>query len=332
MDCAQLGVHGPRVGRLGIGTCFMAASGQAEITRLVHTALELGVTHFDSAPDYGKGNDERLLGEGLRGVRDRAFLATKVGYPPEPTGHRDAAALMRQFEGSLARLQTDRVDLIQVHEADFLKWWVDQPLDQHQRTSHWGERMDPDAPYDLTGAPVLAFLQAAKASGKARYVGLTGKNARRLARLLRTLHVDTVMLAHDYNVILRNGDEFLFPLTQQQQLGVILAAVLMKGWLAVPQESWRTAPPPWMTPPFSAAYFAYLELARASGLPLVEVSLRWLLGRPGWHDVLVGCATAAEATQNAAILAKGSLPPDLQAAITAIGIVHPLIYQDRHDL
>ena len=83
----------------------------------VGRAVDRGINYFDTAANYGKGNDERMLGEALRGRRDKVFLATKVGCVADSGGHRKVESLLRQFEDSLHRLQTDYVDLIQLHEA-----------------------------------------------------------------------------------------------------------------------------------------------------------------------------------------------------------------------
>ena len=88
---------------------------------VVERALELGVNYFDTAPLYGKGRSEEVLGHALKGVTDDYYLATKVGYFPEPFDYtRDT--VWRGFEASLQRLQRDRVDLVQIHESEQAGW------------------------------------------------------------------------------------------------------------------------------------------------------------------------------------------------------------------
>jgi len=333
MRYRTLGKTGLQVSELGLGTCFMAGQGQDGVTACIQAAVDAGVNYFDTAADYGLGNDEVMLGIGLHGIRDRVVLATKVGYTPDPRGHRDADQLMAQFDASLQRLQTDYVDIIQVHEADFRKWWSDAPISATEAAYHGAPTttMD-DIDNDIAGAPVVEFLARAVASGKTRFIGLTAKNARLLARLLRALTVDSVMIAHQYNPIFRNADAFLYPLTAEQQVGVVIGAPLMKGWLAVPQITWRTDPPGWMDETFNQTYSRLLEIVQESGLPLVEVSLRWMLAESRLHSIVVGFSALSDVTQNLEIIARGPLPADLQAAVNAIGIVHPLIYQGRTTL
>src|SRR5947199_143331 len=102
------------------GTGWGAAAAEPERLAAIHRALELGVTFFDTAPTYGDGTSETLLGQTLKADRDRVAIATKVGPRDDPR---------RSLEASLRRLATDYVDLIQLHEA--LDGWehrLDMPL------------------------------------------------------------------------------------------------------------------------------------------------------------------------------------------------------------
>src|SRR5437899_3499982 len=100
------------------GTEWGAAAAEPERLAAIHRALELGVTFFDTAPTYGDGTSETLLGQALKANRDRVAIATKVG-PRD-----DARA---SLEASLRRLQTDYVDLVQLHEAiERWEWRLDE--------------------------------------------------------------------------------------------------------------------------------------------------------------------------------------------------------------
>ena len=88
---------------------------------MVERALELGINYFDTAPLYGQGRSEKVLGHALKGVDAPYYLATKVGYYPAPFDYtRDT--VWRGFEASLLRLQRDSVDLLQLHEAEQAGW------------------------------------------------------------------------------------------------------------------------------------------------------------------------------------------------------------------
>ena len=157
-------------GRTGIPVSILALGGwhlglpktERESTRLVHAAIDAGITFMDNAWDYNEGASETRMGKALVGRRDKVFLMTKAC----PHG-RDARTAMRQLEESLRRLKTDYLDLWQLHEVIF----DDEP-----------------ARYFAPGGAVEA-LDRARQQGKVRFVGFTGHKD-------PDLHLQ--MLAHDY--------------------------------------------------------------------------------------------------------------------------------------
>ena len=303
----------------------MAAQGQKSLNHCIYYGIEQGVNYFDTAANYGNGMDETMLGAAFKEKQDKVILATKVGYTRNNLlAHRDANQLMQQFEGSLRRLQTSYVDIIQIHEADFLKWWTDDI-----RLDQWSALIMDDEGYDFADAPVVQFLEDARSSGKARFIGLTGKNARLLARIMRTIQVDSVMVAHQFNPIYRNASEFLFPVASELETGVVIGAPLMKGWLAVPQEEWRDNPPDWMDAPFKQSYFGFIDIHRDYGIPMAELCIRWMLEEHRQQSVVVGFSNFQEVKSNISAVYRGALSNDINASIEKIGIVHPLAYQGR---
>jgi len=104
---------GLEVSALGIGGYHLGSAGSdAEATQIVNEALDAGVTFFDNAWEYHQGLSEKRLGRALKGKRDRAVVMTKVC-----THGRDKNVAMRQLEESLTRLQTDHLDVWQIHEV-----------------------------------------------------------------------------------------------------------------------------------------------------------------------------------------------------------------------
>jgi aryl-alcohol dehydrogenase-like predicted oxidoreductase len=157
-------------GRSGIPVSILAFGGwhlgvpktDREAIRLLHAALDAGVTFLDNAWDYNDGLSEARMGKGLRGRRDQAFLMTKVC-----THGRGARVAMRQLEDSLRRLRTDHLDLWQIHEVVF----DDEPARHFARGG------------------VVEALDKARQQGKVRFVGFTGHKDPRL-------HLE--MLSYDY--------------------------------------------------------------------------------------------------------------------------------------
>jgi aryl-alcohol dehydrogenase-like predicted oxidoreductase len=143
-----LGRTGLEVSVLGIGGYHLGSvNTDAEATQIVNEALDSGVNFFDSAWEYHHGLSEERLGRALKGKRDRAVVMTKVC-----THGRDKNVAMRQLEESLTRLQTDHVDVWQIHEVIY--------------------ENDPDLIFAPNGA-AEALLEA-KQQGKVRFVGFTG--------------------------------------------------------------------------------------------------------------------------------------------------------------
>jgi predicted aldo/keto reductase-like oxidoreductase len=165
MDIPQrpLGSTGVHVSALGLGGYHIAMAGsEREGIRIVHEAIDAGVTFMDNAWEYHDGASERIMGKALAERRDRVFLMTKVC-----THGRDKREAMRQLEQSLRRLKTDYLDLWQIHECVYYN--------------------DPDRHFMRGG--VVEALGEAKRQGKVRFVGFTGHKDPR---------IHLAMLAHDY--------------------------------------------------------------------------------------------------------------------------------------
>ena len=157
------GRTGVQVSILGVGGhTFATAKTEAEGIRIIHEALDAGVNFMDNAWEYHDGRSEEWMGKALKGRREKAFLMSKVC-----THGRDAKVAMQQLEESLRRLQTDHMDLWQVHEVI------------HDN--------DPDLHFAKGG--VMEAIAMAKQQGKVRFVGFTGHKD-------PAIHLK--MLAHDF--------------------------------------------------------------------------------------------------------------------------------------
>jgi predicted aldo/keto reductase-like oxidoreductase len=142
------GKTGEQISILGLGGYHVGTLDTVEAAiRLVHEAIDAGITFMDNAWEYNDGRSEEFLGRALEGRRDKVFLMTKVC-----THGRNRTVAMQQLEESLRRLKTDHLDLWQVHEVIY--------------------ENDPDLHFAKGG--VTEALDEAKKSGKARYVGFTG--------------------------------------------------------------------------------------------------------------------------------------------------------------
>lgn len=252
------------------GTAWGAASAEADRLATVRRAFERGITFFDTAPTYGDGASEILLGRALRTDRDRVAIATKVGPRDDPR---------RALEASLRRLAMDYVDLVQLHEA----------------LEGWEERLEQ--------------LHALQEEGKALGVGLCNATHRQLARALELAPVvayqgpfnlfDRDVEQRELPLCRERGLAFLAYRP--------LAAGLLSGtYTALPEFAaadhrrnlyW-----------FKGSEFErrrsaierLAAIARGLDLPLSGLALAWVLARPGVSIVLAGARSSEQVDQNVA--------------------------------
>jgi aryl-alcohol dehydrogenase-like predicted oxidoreductase len=249
----------------------------------VARALERGITFFDTAPTYGDGASEALLGEVLRADRERVALATKIGPRDDPRVSLDA---------SLKRLQTDYVDLIQLHEI--------------------GERWESQ----------LDALHRLQAVGKAHAVGLCNATHLQLARALELGPLATYQ--GPYNLFDRDVEQRVLPLCRERGLRFLayrpLAAGLLAGKHATPPEfpegDHRRGIYWFKGREFARrrAAIARLEpIARNSGRSLAGLALAWVLRQPDASVVLAGARSAAQVDENLRALDRPLAPPEVAA-------------------
>ncbi|HEX3372142.1 MAG TPA: aldo/keto reductase [Candidatus Acidoferrales bacterium] len=165
-----LGKTGAQVSAIGIGGYHLGSTrDQAEANELVSRAMDAGINFFDNAWDYHDGMSEERMGVALKGKRDQAFIMTKVC-----THGRGKDVAMRMLEESLRRLQTDHLDLWQIHEVIYYN--------------------EPDLYFSAGGA--IEALETAKQQGKVRFVGFTGHKdpAIHLRMLSHGFPFDTVQM------------------------------------------------------------------------------------------------------------------------------------------
>jgi uncharacterized protein len=193
----MMGKTGLRVSILGMGGYHLGtAAGQLEVNNMVAKALDHGINFFDNAWEYYKGASEERVGTALKGKRDKAIVMTKVC-----THGRKKDVAMRMLEESLTRLQTDHLDVWQVHEVVYYN--------------------DPEKCYAPEG--VLEALAAAKQEGKVRFVGFTGhKNPSiHLAMLNGGFPFDTVQMPlNPFDYSYRSFQREVLPVAAERGMAV----------------------------------------------------------------------------------------------------------------
>jgi methylglyoxal reductase len=277
---------GPRLGfgawAVG-GTGWGPAAARRERWAAVARALERGITFFDTAPTYGDGGSEALLGEVLRAHREHIVLATKIGPRDDPRLSLDA---------SLKRLQTDYVDLVQLHEAG----------------ERWEGQLD-----------TLFRLQDA---GKAHAVGLCNATHLQLARALELGPLAAYQ--GPYNLFDRDVEQRVLPLCSERRVAFVayrpLAAGLLAGSYATPPafpEGDHRRGIYWFKGREFARRRAAIErlepIARGSGRSLAGLALAWVLSQPGASVVLAGARSVAQVDDNLSALDRPLTPAQVAA-------------------
>lgn len=236
--------------------------------RVVERALELGVNYFDTAPLYGRGRSEEVLGVALKGVKEPHYLATKVGYYPEPFDYtRDA--VWRGFEASLKRLKRDKVDLLQIHEAEMAGW---EGIFGKGRT--------------------LETLLEIREQGLTQHVGLTGSDLTLMSNVLKeTDAFVSVITFCKYDLLTQEAKKELVPTAAERDIAVIAASPLHAGLLGRKRDDWR-----------NVGRFAelYDKQERVEALladqpeDVTRLALRYLLSDPRVSIILSGVASVEE--------------------------------------
>jgi aryl-alcohol dehydrogenase-like predicted oxidoreductase len=304
------GKAGELMPALGLGGGFAAYVGFDRSVETVREALGLGIRYFDTSVMYRSGLSQVILGEALTGAQPPPFVATKIGYFRAARHFRSVEAMHVQLRESLRLLRRDSVDLLQVHEADWDHWWSDRS------GLRPGELYDLEGDFDFSNAPVIRFQREAKALGLCRHIGITGNHARHVGRVIREVEgLDAVLVAYNYtplNVIAR---EHILPVAAARGLTVIVAGLftftstLPRGWAT--EGSYLG--------PRSDRQLAELQrLQQACGLPMAELSLRFVAADERLSTILAGACQPHEIRQNTAAFLRGPLPADLHAAVEGI--------------
>jgi aryl-alcohol dehydrogenase-like predicted oxidoreductase len=319
METRTLGRSGIEVGPLGMGTWAIggpfAAGDQplgwgevddAESVRTVHRALDAGVTFFDTADVYGTGHAERILGQALRGRRDRVVIATKwgnvfdertrqlTGEDPSP-GYAPEA-----LKRSLARLGTDHVDVWQLHLSG----------------------LDPAAAEDL-----VEVCEDMVAAGLTRCYGWSTDDPARAAVFAAGPHCAVVQ--HALNV-LTDAPEML-ALCDRYDLASVNRSPLAMGLLTdkvtartrLAADDVRGRQPEWLqwftdgrpTAEWLARRDAVREILTSGGRTLAQGALAWIWARSPRTVPIAGCRTPAQVADNAGALRHGPLTPDQLAEV-----------------
>ncbi|MDX1805762.1 MAG: aldo/keto reductase [Paenisporosarcina sp.] len=303
MIYSKLGFSGLHVSNLSLGTmAFGRWIDEKASVEILDTALDVGINLIDTANFYGKGQDEQFLygtgeseeiiGRALKGRRDKVVLATKVGLPMGKDIN-DAGLskfhIMREVENSLQRLQTDYIDLYQVH------------------------RFDDQTPLEET----LSTLTSLVNQGKVRYIGCSNYAAWQIAKAngISNLHglEHFVSSQSQYNLLSRELEEEVVPYCVSEKVGLLVYSPMARGMLSgkytsqndVPEGSRAARGEKLIQNYFKDENFgkveAYKQVAVEYNVNLSQFSLAWILNQPAVTSAIIGASKPHHVTDAAQI-------------------------------
>jgi aryl-alcohol dehydrogenase-like predicted oxidoreductase len=273
-----------RISRVGFGTWALGGGGwrsswgsqdDEESIAAIHRALELGVNWIDTAPVYGSGHSETIVGRALAGLTERPLVFTKASLLVGPDRREYAClkrdSIRREVEASLQRLGVDAIDLYQVHDAapedDLEEGW-----------STFKELLD---------------------EGLVRHIGVSNFTIEQMRRISSIAPIDTIQ--PPYSLIDRAAEADLLPFAEREGIGVIVYSPMGSGMLtgrmtrerieAMPEDDWRTRHPAYREPRLGRN-LATAERVRAVasdlGVPPGAVAVAWTLRNPAVDGAIVG--------------------------------------------
>lgn len=291
----RLGLKGPIVSPVGLGcNNFGGRLDAAGTERVVHAAVDLGITLFDTADVYGRGASEEYLGQALGARRNKVLIATKfggaMGSGPSPEGGGSRDAIMYAVEASLRRLKTDVIDLYQYHRPDGV------------------------TPAEET----LRALDDLVQQGKVRYIGNSNFTAEQAHESAQTSASDNlvsyVTAQNHYSLVTRDIEDELVPACEELGLTILPYFPLESGTLTgkyqrdvAPAAGTRMATFAALSPDLAARFlnedrFNKIEqltaLAESSGAKLLDFAFGWLLSKPYIASVIAGATRPEQLEAN----------------------------------
>jgi len=298
------------LGCMGMSQSYLPIPDRSEMISLARTAVEEGVTFFDTAQVYGPFTNEELVGEALEPVRDQVVIATKFGFALEtgaPTGLDSRPETIRSsVERSLERLRTDTIDLLYQH------------------------RVDPDVPIEEVAGTVKELI----AEGKVKHFGLSEAGVQNIRRAHAVQPVTA--LQSEYSLWWREPEAEILPTLEELGIGFVPFSPLGKGFLTGKIDPDATFDDgdfrntvPRFDPEARKANRAFVDLigriAERKGATSAQVALAWVLAQKPWFVPIPGTTKQHRLEENIAASKVELTTDDLreideaESSLTAVG-------------
>jgi aryl-alcohol dehydrogenase-like predicted oxidoreductase len=305
MEYRKLGPSGLQVSVVGLGTNnFGGRIDEEQSATVVHQAVEEGINFIDTANIYGRGVSEERIGKAVKDIRSQVLIATKFSGPmgdgPNARGN-SRYHIMQQVEDSLRRLQTDYIDLYQIHFTD-----ANTPIEE-----------------------TLRALDDLVRQGKARYIGCSNFAAWQVCEAIwtsRALNLTPfVSVQPEYSLLNRTIEHELVPFSHAYNIGILPYFPLASGFLtgkyrqgeAVPEGTRLASNTRAQERTLTEKNFATLtrleNFAEERGHPIVELAFAWLLGNSSVSSVIAGATRPEQVTANAKAADWHLTPEDMEA-------------------
>lgn len=284
MQTKKLGWTDLNLSIIGVGTWAIGGGGweyswgpqdDRESISTIRHALEKKINWIDTAPVYGLGHSEEVVGQAIKGLRDKLIIATKCGLVWDKDGnishHLKKESIRSEIEASLGRLEIDVIDLYQIH-------WP-----------------DPDEEIEEAWSTIADLIK----EGKVRYAGVSNFSAEQLKRV-QPIH-PVASLQPPYSMLERGIEEELLDYCSANNIGVIVYSPMQKGLLTgkftrervqnLPADDHRREDPHFQEPEFGAnieLVKGLRSIAEKSGRTVAQLAIAWVLRRPEVTAAIVG--------------------------------------------
>ena len=303
MEKRQLGNSDLQVSIVGLGgnTFGPPRLDQEQTTKNIHRALELGINFIDTAIGYGEGESERFIGNAMKGKRDQLVIATKFNLRNRKEGESVRDRILAACDESLSKLQTDHIDLYQIHLPDAT------------------------IPEEEVLEPMSLLVQ----QGKIRYIGESNYGAWRHAVTNAVAEKNgwpgMISAQNHYNILRRHVELEILPYCERFNIGFLPFFPIAGGFLSGKYQLGQAAPEGTRGAEGSGiisknrnarneALLPKLEdFAKAHGHTVLELAFAWLLGHNAVSSVIAGTSSVAQVEANAAAADWKLTPEEVQA-------------------